>query len=174
VVHAQVGQELLGRLDRRRDRQGPVDGHLAPSRIPGLRFRDGGSTLRLLATGPNARSVQDIDTASGAEIASGPVAATAPASFYGLNALSEDARYLVVAAPAPAGAARAPTALSIWDLDRDSEAFRIPVTPGGPTPARVAFSPDGKTLAVARDDGSIQLWDLSTRQLRVTADAHGR
>src|SRR5262249_33852028 len=36
----------------------------------------------------------------------------------------------------------------------------------------VGFSPDGGTLGVARGDGTIELWDLQTRQVRARLRGH--
>ena len=56
--------------------------------------------------------------------------------------------------------------------------------PLNPPPARVSlwghqgpvyaldFSPDGQTLATGGDDGTVRLWDLSTRQVRATLKGH--
>jgi len=38
----------------------------------------------------------------------------------------------------------------------------------------VAFSPDGKTLAVARSDGPINLWDIETQTLKKSFSGHKR
>jgi hypothetical protein len=37
----------------------------------------------------------------------------------------------------------------------------------------VAFSPDGNTIAMGHDDGTVKLWDVKTGELRRTMHAHG-
>ncbi|WP_435010115.1 WD40 repeat domain-containing protein [Tundrisphaera lichenicola] len=140
----------------------------------GLRFRNGGSTLRLLAVGPNAHTLLDIDVATGVVVESRAVASTVSTNYLGFNALSADGRWLALTAPISAGSTVSPTRLSIWDLDRDVEAFQVATPPGAATPSRVAFSPDGKTLAVAREDGSVEFWDLATKILVHSTAAHER
>ncbi len=36
----------------------------------------------------------------------------------------------------------------------------------------LAFTPDGKTLAVGADDGSVKIWDVPRREVRLTLPAH--
>lgn len=62
------------------------------------------------------------------------------------------------------------TTLRVWDtdgyrLDRELSGCTEPVT-------ALAFSPDGKTLAVADSGGTLSLWQWSTGERRETVDAH--
>jgi hypothetical protein len=36
----------------------------------------------------------------------------------------------------------------------------------------LAFTPDGKTMAVGADDGSVKIWDVARREVRLTLPAH--
>ncbi len=137
----------------------------------GLRFRDGGATLRLLAADPKARTAVDVEVATGRVVASRPISETSRMNFQGFSASSGDGGLLALVGPTAAGPS---TSLAIWDVDGDREAFSLPGISGGPMPTRVAFSPDGKALAVGLDDGSIALWDLATRRLRWSVKAHSR
>jgi WD40 repeat protein len=56
--------------------------------------------------------------------------------------------------------------IHLWELASGTERLSI-VGPEVGFPSRfvqLAFSPDGSTLATAREDGTLQLWDLSTGQ----------
>lgn len=61
-----------------------------------------------------------------------------------------------------------PTARALWwDLDRRQLAWRREL---GQAPYDVAFSPDGKTIAVARNDNSVQLFDAVTGRASTSRD----
>ena len=49
----------------------------------------------------------------------------------------------------------------IWDLDGDREAARWVFSPGASSVQGVAFAPDGKSIVIARADGSIEGWDIN-------------
>jgi len=55
--------------------------------------------------------------------------------------------------------------VSLWDVETGKKAGVLGdrKTPGGP----IAFSPDGKRLAVSAREGSIELWDVRKRKLLV-------
>ena len=55
--------------------------------------------------------------------------------------------------------------VDLWDIDGQRLLIRLPV--GSGTIWRLAWSPDGSLLAVARSDGSISIWNLpeTRRQL---------
>jgi serine/threonine protein kinase len=47
--------------------------------------------------------------------------------------------------------------------------------PGGGGPVwSVAFSPDGRTLAMGTEEGSVKLWDVESKSLRLSVHAHQR
>jgi|GEM_PF-1207609 len=63
--------------------------------------------------------------------------------------------------------------VSIWEVKTQklrailTDADSIP-----PVVGAIAFSPDGKTLAVGRGDHTVQLWDLETQQPRLVLEDH--
>ncbi|KAI0066998.1 WD40 repeat-like protein [Artomyces pyxidatus] len=69
---------------------------------------------------------------------------------------------------------------SVQVHDIATDALRIlPLVHEGSRPARnpvrgVAFSPDGRMLAAASDDGLIRIWDVQTSQLAHTLSGHNR
>jgi len=62
--------------------------------------------------------------------------------------------------------------VTLRDVDRDREVARLSCRVGGPEITELAFSGDGKTLGVGRDDGSIELWDVGTNGLRARLRGH--
>ncbi|MFI6504814.1 hypothetical protein [Nonomuraea typhae] len=60
--------------------------------------------------------------------------------------------------------------VTLWDARTRA---KIPAPPNSPSPARaVAFSSDGRLLAIAGSDGSILLWDLEQRTTWATLTGH--
>ncbi|WP_157246759.1 AAA family ATPase [Nonomuraea typhae] len=60
--------------------------------------------------------------------------------------------------------------VTLWDAQTRT---KIPAPPNTPAPARaVAFSSDGRLLAIAGSDGSILLWDLEQRTTWATLTGH--
>jgi WD40 repeat protein len=62
-------------------------------------------------------------------------------------------------------------AVRLWDVATGRRQIGSPLTtpPAGPgtdhpVPHSMAFSPDGKTLAIGSGDGAVRLWDTATRQ----------
>src|SRR5262249_16169988 len=78
-------------------------------------------------------------------------------------------------APAPAGktiATAGEDGVRLWDAARGTELVHLPRL--GPGARSVAFSPDGGTLAVGDESGSVRLWDRGTGRMRDGCEFDGR
>jgi WD40 repeat protein len=140
--------------------------------ILGVRFREEGQVIRLVASTPPRHQVVDVDVATGRILSSRLLSLTSATDFLGTSALSSDGRLLVVCGAVTPDPPGKPTIATLWDLDRDQEAFRLPGQPGASPLATASFSIDDKLLALGFNDGGIEIWDLTTRHLRMSARAH--
>ena len=63
--------------------------------------------------------------------------------------------------------------MRLWDVAAGKEVHSFETAPGvsGDGGVPLAFSPDGKRLAVGGAEGSVRLWDVTTRQ--AVADLKG-
>jgi WD40 repeat protein len=95
------------------------------------------------------------DTVSGRR-ASRPLAAYEPIAF------SPDGRLLVSGSSSWGGFGSAKHGLRFWDVEKRT---LLHVAAEGTEPADVAFSADGRMLAVAEDEGDVSLWDVDRRTL---------
>ena len=126
-----------------------------------VRFADDGRTLRgFLGDGPDLKEVVTWDAETGREISSRPLSAPTKG---GIAAISADGRTLAIS---PMRA----FAVQLWDLDADQSLGTVmnPKATSVVSWGGVGLSSDGRTLAVAREDGTIELWDVPTRRLRAT------
>jgi eukaryotic-like serine/threonine-protein kinase len=119
-----------------------------------------------LATGDDHGTVKLWEAATGTETASlhshdGMV----PEVRY-----SPDGRLLAVRGGAPRGKGNVPgldKPISVWDV-----ATKQRVATAAPKARGMAFSPNGAWLALGHEDGTIDLWDTSTRKVTVTLRGH--
>ena len=140
----------------------------------GVRFKEGGRVVRLLAAGKNERQVVDVDAASGKVLSTRALKLDVAKAFLGFPSMSDDGRFMVVQGPAYPAEPGSTTTATVWDLDEDREVCRLPGRPGASLPSRASFSPDRKSLALGFEEGSIEIWDLASQRLRATSRDHQR
>ena len=135
----------------------------------GMAFDADSRNVRLVVRGPGGIEIVDCDLASGRE-SSRRTLAMAFASH--VMKFSPDGRHLAAVPWGTPPATGSPSDIRLWDVDRDGEVARLPGRPGVKPSGTLEFSPDGSALAVGRDDGSIELWDVGSRRLRTTLRGH--
>ena len=129
-----------------------------------LAFADGGRTVRaVLGDNSHIKEVVTWDASTGEETSSRAISVLTAASN---TAISPDGRLL---AYVPMWS----SPVQLWDLEAD-RSLGVLLNPRrvGTSGSGVAFSGDGQTLAVGRDDGAIDLWDVPDRKLRKTLPGH--
>jgi WD40 repeat protein len=138
-----------------------------PTRHTGLydlAFTEAGRSLRaLLGDVPNLKETVTWDATTGQQTSSRLL--TCPTASCD-TAVSLDGRLLALA-PFSGAAVR------IWDLEADRELARLTNRSTVVSLARgLAFSGDGRTLAVSRENGSFEIWDVPTRRLKMALRGH--
>ena len=163
---------LLEVLDATTGRsRGTIDTRFERTGVRLHAFLDGGRTLRLVMEGatPGTHQVVDCDLEAVRVSASRPLAC--PKDSLG-RSISSDGRTLAFAPPIGPGWKGRRFDVVLWDLDGDREVGRLVGPPGCSNVTTTEFSTDGATVAVARFDGAIELWDRTTRRVRSTLRGH--
>ena len=130
-----------------------------------LRFAADGRTLRaFLGDGPDLKEVVTWDAETGLELSNRPLSAPTKGD---IAAISADGRTLAIGT-------RGRLTVELWDLDADRSLGSVmnPTSTSTVCWGGVGLSSDGRVLAVAREDGTIELWDVPTRTLLRTMTAH--
>jgi WD40 repeat protein len=131
-----------------------------------LAFTDDGRTLRgFLGDWPDLKEVVRWDMATGNETSRRPLTCRIGGCD---TAISPDG-HLMAVVPYD----RKVKEVKIWDLDADRE-FAVLSDPSSPGNfgRGLGISADNRTLAVGRDDGAIEVWDLPARRLRTILWGH--
>jgi WD40 repeat protein len=132
-----------------------------------MAFADDGRNLRaVLGDSRMPKEVVTWDVATGQRTSSRPITAPFRASS---TAFSPDGRMFAFI---PNGA----TAVQLWDLETDATLGGLtnPARAGNLLGPGVEFSPDSRTLAIARSDGAVDLWNVPGRKLLKTLAVHPR
>lgn len=132
----------------------------------GLALGADGRTLRVLVYDDQGDLVlHDVDARSGQVVAS---RALPYASSRSGSRVTSDGQRLAFT-PRATRPGVSPTAVAIHELRSDREIAR---RPGTTEVTAVALSPDGKLLGVARQPGSIEVWELAADRLRTMIHPH--
>jgi WD40 repeat protein len=131
-----------------------------------MAFADEGRTFRaFLGDSLALKEAVTWDVATGQQTSSRPINATTRGCS---TAFSPDGR-LLAWIPWPS------TAVQLLDLETSAPLGGLSNPPGsGFHDVGVEFSPDGRTLAVARSDGAIDFWDVDARKILKTLPVHPR
>jgi WD40 repeat protein len=132
----------------------------------GLAFTPDGQNLRVIVYHQNALVVLDCDVASERVTSSGTLSCS---TAQNTTHVSSDGQLLAFAPSLTAPVARLSTDVVLWDVEQDREMARLS---GSAEVTGVAFSPDGKSLAIGREGGSVEVWDLRLRRLRRVFHPH--
>jgi WD40 repeat protein len=127
-----------------------------------IKFVDDGRTLRtFLGDFADLKEVVTWDASTGLKLSSRPF--SAPTKQYGITTISDDGRTLVIASNASSN-------VELWDLDADRSLGTVinPRSTSVVSWGGVDLTSDGRSMAIARDDGTIEIWDLPGRTLRTT------
>jgi WD40 repeat protein len=137
------------------------------SGLVGLVYRDSGRTVRAVVRQAGSPEVVDADVATGRPLSKRTL--SCPTRVWP-SALSPDGDVLAFGV----GGGRD---VVVWDIAADRERLRLGDRPGAPGVRALAFSHDGRRIAVGCEDGSIELWDLGAnapgRRYRVHASRYG-
>jgi len=127
---------------------------------------DGKSVRAYLGDNARIKEIAAWDLATGERTTGRPVTLPMRANSAGV---SPDGRVLVLYAPSGKG-------VDLWDLEAGRSLGSL-VNPATTAPASwfwAGFSADGRTLAIGRADGSVELWDVPGRKLLKSIRVHSR
>ena len=109
---------------------------------------------RQLLTLNRSREVVTLDVATGNRVSSFPTSEAKNAqAFDYMLCLSPDGSKLAISSESERG-------LDIWDIKTGTRLYSLPEEAG--TVYWLAWSPDSRRVAIARDNGKIAIWDLNT------------
>jgi WD40 repeat protein len=130
-----------------------------------------GRRLRLVVGSSDGSELIEFEWASGQLSSRHPFSASWSWSRSPL-VLSSDGRLLGVAPGHEAGVPKYSSDVVIWDVEDDREVGRLRGPMGATSVTDLACSSDWTTLALRRDGGSIEVWDLRTKRLRLSLEGH--
>lgn len=132
----------------------------------GLAFMDGGRGLRVLVVDArNAVHVADLDLDSGQVVADRTLGRQV---FHNSTHVAPDGRLLAFAPPTGPDTGPGPELL-LWDLDQEREVGRVT---GDQRVEASGLSDDGRTLAIARPGGAIEIRDRGETSPRALCYPH--